>query len=80
LRPLKDNEKRALYNLTKAALLVVGLGMTAYGLWFFVSQYLKSPGNSDYWFGIFPAYLGSMMVLISFAMKLEWFTDARRFW
>ena len=80
LRPLQQSEKKSLYKFTKVALCVLGAVLIVYGCWYLVSQYLSAPNNPEFWLGIFPAYIGSMMILISLAMKLEWFTDARRFW
>jgi hypothetical protein len=80
VRPLELHEKKALYTFTKAMLIVLGSALLVYGTWFFISRFLGSPHNPEFWFGIFPAYLGCMMILVSIAMKIEWFTDARRFW
>jgi hypothetical protein len=80
LRALELSEKKALYRFSKYMLVVLGGLLITYGCWFLISQYLAAPSNPEFWFGIFPAYIGSMMILISIAMKLEWFTDARKFW
>jgi uncharacterized membrane protein YhdT len=80
LRPLELAEKKALYRLTKTVLVVLGLLLIAYGAWFLLSGMFYDPHDVDLWFGIFPVYLGAMMILISLAMKIEWFTDARKFW
>ena len=80
MRPLEQHEKESIYKFSKGTLFVTGAFLIAFGVWYFVTFLISDPHNSQYWFGIFPAYLGSMMVLFGFAMKLEWFTDARRFW
>ena len=80
LRPLQQNEKKSLYKFTKVTLYVLGAVLIIYGCWYLVSQFISAPKNPEFWLGMFPAYIGSMMILISLAMKLEWFTDARRFW
>lgn len=80
MRPLNEGEKKRVYNFTKIALLLAGFALLLYGIWYILSQYIASPSNPSFWLGLFPAYIGSMMMLVSIAMKLEWFTDARRFW
>lgn len=80
MRPLKFEEKKTLYRFTKTALVIIGLVLMLYGGWFIVSQLMTAPHDSRFLFGIFPAYIGSMMIILSVAMKVEWFTDARRFW
>lgn len=80
MRPLELREKRALYRFAKTVLYLCGAALIVYGCWYLVSGLLSTPANSEFLFGIFPAYVGSMMILIAIAMKLEWFTDARRFW
>jgi hypothetical protein len=80
LRPLELEEKTALYRFTKGILVLLGVFLIVYGAWFIGSGLLQNSHDSGYWFGLFPAYVGSMMILISLAMKIEWFTDARRFW
>ena len=80
MRPLEQHEKESIYKFSKGTLFATGAFLIAFGVWYFVTSLISDPHNSQYWFGIFPAYLGSMMVLFGFAMKLEWFTDARSFW
>lgn len=80
MRPLSEREKIRIYNFTKMMLLIVGIALIAYGVWFFISEYIAAPDEPIFWFGLLPAYIGSMMILVSVAMRLEWFTDARRFW
>jgi hypothetical protein len=80
MRPLEHREKTALYKFTKGILISLGVFLIIYGGWYVGYGLLQDPHNSQYWFGIFPAYVGSMMILISLAMRIEWFTDARRFW
>jgi hypothetical protein len=77
---LEHEEKKALYRLAKLMLMAVGAVLIAYGGFILFSGLFLGPQNGQYWFGIFPIYLGSMMILISLAMKVEWFTDTRRFW
>ena len=80
MRALELRKKKALYSFTKVVLVVVGAVLVVSGCWYLLSQYLAAPNNPEFWFGLFPAYIGAMMILISIAMKLDWFTDARRFW
>jgi uncharacterized membrane protein YdcZ (DUF606 family) len=78
LREVELKQKRQLYHLCKTLLMVGGGVLVIYGCYFALSQYVAK--NSLFWFAICPGYVGSMMILISLAMKLEWFTNARRFW
>ena len=80
MRPLELQEKKTLYRFTKSLLVVLGGFLIAYGVYTILSGLIVDPANLGLWFGIFPAYVGSMMILMSLAMKVEWFTDARRFW
>ncbi|MDA4129928.1 MAG: hypothetical protein OK457_04080 [Thaumarchaeota archaeon] len=80
MRPLEPREKTQLYKFTKTILIFLGAFLIIYGGWSIGAGLVQNPHDSQYWFGIFPAYVGAMMILISFAMRIEWFTDARRFW
>ena len=80
MRPLELEEKKALYKFTKTILVLTGSFLIVYGCYILASGLLSSSHDPGFWFGIFPAYIGSMMILMSLAMKVEWFTDARRFW
>lgn len=80
LRDVELKRKKALYSFTKTALVIIGVFLIIYGCYFAISQFFTVPSSPQFWFGVFPAYVGAMMILISMAMKLEWFTNARRFW
>lgn len=80
MRPLELSEKKTLYKFTKAVLIILGLLLLALGAWYLANGLLGAERDPEFWFGIFPAYIGVMMILISLAMRIEWFTDARRFW
>jgi hypothetical protein len=80
LRPLEMGEKRALYRFTKFVLVISGVFLIGLGAWYLAGGFLGIEHTSEFWIGIFPAYVGVMMILISLAMRIEWFTDARRFW
>jgi len=80
LRPLELAEKKALYKFTKAVLIVAGVFLLALGGWYLAGGLVGGGRTGQFWIGIFPAYVGGMMILISLAMRIEWFTDARRFW
>ncbi|HZW57832.1 MAG TPA: hypothetical protein VFF30_16200 [Nitrososphaerales archaeon] len=73
-------EMRRLYRFTKATLLVFGGLLIAYGTWFFLGSLLSNPDDGAFWLGILPIYVGSMMIIISLAMKEDWFTNARKYW
>ena len=80
MRPLELGEKKALYRFTKTVLVITGAFLLVLGGWYLVGGLLGTEPAPQFWFGIFPAYIGMMMILISLAMRVEWFTDARRFW
>jgi hypothetical protein len=80
MRPIELQKKRQLYKFTKTLMIALGASLIVYGGWYFATSLVENPSSLQYWFGIFPAYVGSMMILVSLAMKVEWFTDARRFW
>lgn len=80
MRPLEQREKESIYKFSKGTLFVAGAFLVGFGCWYFVTFLISDPHSLQYWFGIFPAYIGAMMILFGFAMRLEWFTDARRFW
>ena len=54
--------------------------LAAYGAWFFVDTFLIDPKNAGFWLGMLPIYIGCMMILVSLAMKEDWFTNARKYW
>jgi hypothetical protein len=80
MRPLELREKKALYRFTKIVLALAGSFLIILGGWYLATGLLGGDRTGQFWIGIFPAYVGSMMILISLAMRIEWFTDARRFW
>jgi hypothetical protein len=80
LRPLELNEKKVLYKFTKTVLIIAGAFLVGYGAYLMINGLVLDPSNQQYLFGLFPAYIGGMMILLSLAMRIEWFTDARRFW
>jgi hypothetical protein len=69
-----------LYKFTKMLLVIAGIFLLVLGSWYLAGGLLGFGHDPEFWFGIFPAYVGVMMILISLAMRIEWFTDARRFW
>jgi hypothetical protein len=80
LRPLELGEKTALYKFTKAVLIISGSFLLILGGWYLAGGLIGIEPAPQFWFGILPAYVGVMMILISLAMRIEWFTDLRRFW
>jgi hypothetical protein len=77
---LELGEKRALYRFTKGVLIVSGTFLLLLGAWYLLGGFLGAARSPEFWFGVFPAYIGGMLILISFAVRIEWFTDTRRFW
>lgn len=79
MRPLELEQKRNLYRFTKTVFAVAGGFLIILGGWYFIDGVLISH-SPLFWFGLLPAYVGAMLILVSFAMRIEWFTDTRRFW
>ena len=73
-------EMRRLYRFTKTMLVITGTVLIVYGAWFFVDSLLLDPAGGAFWLGALPIYIGSMMIIISMAMKEDWFTNARKYW
>ena len=70
-----------LYKFTKSSMFALGLGLLGYGAWWISSPFiLRVPAGPLWFFGIFPIYVGAMIILIALAMKEDWFTNARRYW
>lgn len=69
-----------LYKFARAGMIAGGLFLLGYGSWWLVSPILLHYSNPLYLFGIFPVYVGAMLILIALAMREDWFTNARRYW
>jgi|GEM_PF-1738940 cytochrome c biogenesis protein CcdA len=80
MRALSREDKIRLYRFTKTVTFVLGTGLLIYGSWLLVSQRISEPERLSSWFGIFPIYVGAMLVLVGAAMKEDWFTNARKYW
>jgi hypothetical protein len=80
MRVLTPKEMIRVYHFTKGTLVAAGLFLIGYGGWDIINSFLLSQSGSHGWFGIFPCYVGAMLILISLAMKEDWFTNARRYW
>jgi hypothetical protein len=74
------DEKVILYRITKSVLIVSGVLLILLGGYYLSFGVLGAGRSPQFWFGLLPAYMGTMMILLSLAMRIEWFTDARRFW
>jgi len=79
LRVLAREEKIRLYKFVRAAAAIFGAALVIFGTWELVSSLLANPRNLSSWFGIFPVYVGAMILLIAAAIKEDWFTNARRY-
>lgn len=66
-----------LYRLTKSGFIIGGIILIVYGSWDFFQPVV---GGQLSLFGIFPIYVGAMLILVAAAMKEDWFTNARRYW
>ena len=73
-------EMRRLFRFTRATFAGAGVFLAAYGTWFLVTTFIADPKDAGYWLGILPIYIGCMMILVSLAMKEDWFTNARKYW
>jgi uncharacterized membrane protein HdeD (DUF308 family) len=69
-----------LYKFTKSSMIVAGFILLAYGTWWLSFPIIRHDITPLYLFGIFPIYVGAMIILIALAMKQDWFTNARRYW
>jgi uncharacterized membrane protein YvlD (DUF360 family) len=80
MRALTTKEMVVLYRATRGCLLVGGAVMLVGGLWYFVTPILFHLNNPLTALGLFPAYIGGMLIIVAAAMKEDWFTNARRYW
>jgi uncharacterized membrane protein HdeD (DUF308 family) len=80
MRALTSSEMALLYKFTKATMIVGGVILLGYGAWWLSSPIIYHTNAPLYIFGIFPIYVGAMVILIALAMKEDWFTNARRYW
>ena len=80
MRAFTSNEMILLYRFTKTAMIAGGVILLGYGAWWLASPFVFHTSDSLYLFGIFPVYVGAMVILIALAMKEDWFTNARRYW
>jgi hypothetical protein len=69
-----------LFRATRIIFITIGFVLIGYGGWDVLSPFLGDANNAMSWFGLFPLYVGSMLLLIALAMKEDWFTNARRYW
>ena len=80
MRALTPSEMVFLYKFTKSAMFVVGIALVGYGIWWLVDPIVFHLNSPLWLIGIFPVYVGAMLVLIALAMKEDWFTNARKYW
>ena len=80
MRALTSSEMILLYRFTKSTMIVGGAILLGYGAWWLSGPIIYHIGSPLYLFGIFPMYVGAMVILIALAMKEDWFTNARRYW
>lgn len=73
-------DMRRLYRFARVAVAFGGGVLVAYGIWLMMSPFFFPEVDPGFWFGLFPLYLGAMMILVSLAMKEDWFTNARKYW
>ncbi len=80
MRALTPSEMVLLFKFTRSAMIAGGVILLGYGAWWLTSPFIYRTDSPLYLFGIFPLYVGAMIILISLAMKEDWFTNARRYW
>lgn len=81
MRAFTSSEMMQLYRFTKSLMLTGGAILLGYGTWWLASPLILHVTTDTLWlFGIFPIYVGAMLILIAIAMKEDWFTNARRYW
>jgi predicted membrane channel-forming protein YqfA (hemolysin III family) len=69
-----------LFRITRTGLLFGGSILAAGGIWYWLGPVVYHVENPLSPLGIFPLYIGGMLILIAAAMKEDWFTNARRYW
>jgi uncharacterized membrane protein HdeD (DUF308 family) len=81
MKALTTTEMVMLYKFTKSSMIAGGIFLLGYGAWWLVGPILTQAASNPLWlFGIFPLYVGAMLILVALAMKADWFTNARRYW
>jgi hypothetical protein len=80
MRALSTQEMVMVFRLTRSCLFAGGAGLFGFGLWYVLEPMIYNVGNPLSSLGIFPIYVGGMLILIALAMKEDWFTNARRYW
>jgi uncharacterized membrane protein HdeD (DUF308 family) len=79
-RALTTSEMALLYKFAKSSMIVAGIVLLGFGSWWLLVPIIYHASAPLYLFGIFPIYIGAMIILIALAMKEDWFTNARRYW
>ncbi|MHB1907517.1 MAG: hypothetical protein ACYCQJ_01445 [Nitrososphaerales archaeon] len=69
-----------LYQLTRSSMFLGGMILIGYGSLRLSNPFVLHISDPLWLFGIFPIYVGAMLILVSLAMKEDWFTNARRYW
>jgi uncharacterized membrane protein HdeD (DUF308 family) len=81
MKALTNTEMVMLYKFTKSSMIAGGIFLLGYGSWWLVGPIVTQASSNPLWlFGIFPLYVGAMLILVALAMKEDWFTNARRYW
>jgi hypothetical protein len=80
MRALTTREMALVYRVTRSTFFAGGSVLLAIGLWYVASPIVYHVDNPLIALGIFPMYIGGMLVLLGAAMKEDWFTNARRYW
>ena len=80
MRAFTPREMVMLYRATRGVFILGGIVLIGYGAWYIAGPFITGAENPISWFGVFPIYVGAMLILVAIAMKEDWFTNARRYW
>jgi uncharacterized membrane protein HdeD (DUF308 family) len=80
MRSLSTKEMVLVFRVARSCFFGGGSVLLVFGAWYLASPLVYHVDNPVALLGIFPIYIGGMLILVAFAMKEDWFTDARRYW
>jgi uncharacterized membrane protein HdeD (DUF308 family) len=68
-----------LFKISRLIFIAAGIILIVYGSSILSHLFLGANAGISL-FGIFPVYVGGMLLIVAAAMKEDWFTNARRYW
>ncbi|HKW03936.1 MAG TPA: hypothetical protein VJN71_01435 [Nitrososphaerales archaeon] len=69
-----------MYKISKIIFIATGIILIVYGSSILTSLFSVGTSAQVSLIGIFPIYVGGMLLIVAAAMKEDWFTNARRYW